>query len=342
VLAPSSGVKLSGTVTSTIENTEPYEIILTTEGPLHKSQWLGLSDDPNTSDSEFPFEISDVPPGTYELHAAVRLKDTDNRASYKGTDNRVSYSARTRLTVGSQDLRNIQMTVRKRGDLRVNVSVPREVQSYLQNLPRRPDQEQPLRIAFQPETSSEAIRSIHLESNEFENNSLTFSESNVIPGRYRLARVMPLPPDVYVGDLKQNGQTVHDGVVDVGETPAEVQISIGRNGGTIQGSVTGQSLEAQNYLAVVLVPDAPRRENSLLYKRQDVGSTPTDSSQFRFSFVGVAPGSYKVIAVDMLPRGSEMDPDVFARYESRAVAVSVTAGATRDIQVPLIRTRQER
>jgi hypothetical protein len=40
-----------------------------------------------------------------------------------------------------------------------------------------------------------------------------------------------------------------------------------------------------------------------------------------------------------LTRGGEMDPDVFARYESHAIAVSVTPGATRDIQVPLIRTR---
>jgi hypothetical protein len=231
------------------------------------------------------------------------------------------------------------MTIRKGGDLQVSVSVPQEVQSFLRNLPRRPDQEQPLRILFEPETSSQAIRSIQLQSSEFENNSMMFSESNVIPGRYRLAGVVPLPPDVYVGDLKQNGQTVYDGVVDIGEAPADVQVSIGRNGGTVQGSVTAQSLETQNYLAVVLVPDVPRRGNFLLYKRQDIGSTPTDPSQFRFSFVGVAPGNYKVIAVDTLPRGSEMDPDVFTRYESRAIAVSVTPGATRDIQVPLIRTR---
>jgi hypothetical protein len=330
VLAPSSGVKLSGTVTNTIEDTEPHQIILTPEGPPHKSQWIGLSNDPNTSDSEFPFEISDVPPGNYELHAVVRLKETDNR---------VNYTAKARLTVGSQDLRNIQITVRKGGGLHVNVSVPAEVQSYLRNLPRRADQEQPLRVSFQPEVSSEAIPSIQLESTEFENNSLTFSQANVIAGRYRLVRVMPLPPDAYIGDLKQNGQTVYDGVVDVGETPADVQVSIGRNGGTIQGTVTTSPVDAPNYIAVVLVPDAPRRGNFFYYKRQDVGSTQTDPSQFRFSFVGVAPGNYKVTAVDTLPRGSEMDPDVFARYESRAIAVSVTSGASRDIQVPLIRTR---
>jgi len=331
VLAPPSGVKLSGTVTSTINAAGSPTVALTPEGLPHKSQWIGLSAEPNVKDAGVPLEISDVPPGNYELDALVRANNE--------TGNRANYFAKVKLTVGSQDLRDIRVTIRDGANVDVNVSAPPEYWSYIRNQPRRYEEEPYLTALFQPQAASDAVSQIQLYSSELEGNSMQLTETNVSPGRYRLTAVRPLPPDAYIGDLKQNGQTVYDGVVVVGEAPVDVQVSIGRNGGTIQGSVTGPSLETQNYLAVVLVPDAPRRENFLLYKRQDVGSSPSDPSQFRFSFAGVAPGNYKVIAVDMLRRGSETDPDVFGRYESRAIEVTVMPGITRDIQVPLIRTR---
>lgn len=71
---------------------------------------------------------------------------------------------------------------------------------------------------------------------------------------------------------------------------------------------------------VVLVPDAPRRENALLYKRV------VADEEGRYSFRGVAPGGYKVFAWSELPMGqAEESPRFLGRYEIYGQGVSVNA-----------------
>jgi len=81
----------------------------------------------------------------------------------------------------------------------------------------------------------------------------------------------------------------------------------------------------------VLVPSSPRRDNPLLYKE-----VSTDDSG-RFSFRGVAPGEYKVFAWTAPPRGQAYRSEEFlADYDSRGISVSVTAGATSEVQVTVL------
>jgi hypothetical protein len=141
-----------------------------------------------------------------------------------------------------------------------------------------------------------------------------------------------------VADIQQAGRSIYnDGVFQVGVNPADLQIVIGGNAATVLGTVVvGPGAKHPGMVAVALVPDAPRRDNLLLYKRQDVTASPADPAVYRFSFSGVAPGNYRVLAWEYLMRGSEMDPAVLKSYETRGTPIRVGERETAELQVRLI------
>ena len=218
--------------------------------------------------------------------------------------------------------------------------MPAELQSYVRSqTSRSPEEEKLLRIRFLYAESGPDINAMQLEAVVDGKGTPTFENSDVVPSRYRLAQLVPLPPDAYLSDLRQDGQSIYNnGIVTVGQRAVDLELVLGRNGGTIQGTVVAAPPnEAPAYIAVVLVPDAPRRENFFLYKRQDVDATAADPNLYRFSFSGVAPGTYKVFAWDSWLRDSEMDPAVLAPFEQRGIRVNAAAGVTREVQSPLLR-----
>jgi protocatechuate 3,4-dioxygenase beta subunit len=78
----------------------------------------------------------------------------------------------------------------------------------------------------------------------------------------------------------------------------------------------------------VLIPDERRRGNLLLYRR-----VLTDNGG-RFGLRGIAPGEYKIFVVQpAAPVGAEEDPEFISQHESRAVSLSVAAGAATEMQL---------
>jgi len=144
-----------------------------------------------------------------------------------------------------------------------------------------------------------------------------------------------LPPDAYISDLRQGTRNAYsDGVID--ETSDDnlsepIQITVKPRGGTLQGMVQNANQEAVRNAGVVLVPNAPRRGNSLLYKRV------TADTSGRFSIRGIAPGGYKIFAWPSLPEGSAEENDEFiAPFELRGTAVDVEAAGSANVQVRVI------
>jgi hypothetical protein len=249
------------------------------------------------------------------------------------------YVGRTRVNVGRLDIRDVRMAVEAGGDVRGRAVLAPVVAAYLQTLRAGPDvQGVSLRVAFEsvertpddPRFRSEASR----------DEAYSFSAFGVARGRYRLVAASPLPPNAYVADIRQDARSVfNDGVLQVGTNPADIELVIRVNAGVLQGAVImDETARPPGTVAVVLVPDAPRSENLLLYKRQEITASAADPTQFRFSFTGVAPGNYRVLAWEYLPRGSEMDPAVLKSFETRGTAVRAGEGETMEVQVRLIRS----
>jgi hypothetical protein len=82
--------------------------------------------------------------------------------------------------------------------------------------------------------------------------------------------------------------------------------------------------------AVVLVPDASRRENAELFFRSS--ATP----EGRFEFPNVPPGQYKLFAVVNIPTAAFADAAFISRYESLGQFISVPPGATLTQQLRLL------
>jgi protocatechuate 3,4-dioxygenase beta subunit len=139
-----------------------------------------------------------------------------------------------------------------------------------------------------------------------------------------------LPPDAYVADIRQGGSSVFNNGDAIRSNDGPIEIAVGLRGGVLQGVVRDASGQAVAQAGVVLVPSAPRRQTTQLYKE-----VPTNASG-QFTFRGVAPGEYKVFAWPAIPRGRAYTNEEFiSRYEFRGANVTVRAGATATVQVPV-------
>ena len=132
----------------------------------------------------------------------------------------------------------------------------------------------------------------------------------------------PLNPDFFVEDVRVAGRSVYDNGLRVGLDPVDsVEIVIGRKGGSIEVTIPQKEKTAA---IAILIPDSFRRNNPALYRREVL-----PASSERVLLRGIAPGNYRIFAVpdtgESLPYRS---PEFAARYESRAVTVTVQKGAT--------------
>jgi hypothetical protein len=163
-----------------------------------------------------------------------------------------------------------------------------------------------------------------------------FSFANVPAGHYDLVAAIepnaePSGPEYYVADVRASGRSVLDSGLQVGvDSVDSLEIMIVAKGGTIKGKLTGSTPPSP--AALILVPDPFRRGIPTFYK---VLYLPQNGT---FEMKGVAPGVYKLFAVpyvnETVPYRS---PEFIARYESRAVTVTVQKEMTvGGIEVPYL------
>lgn len=86
---------------------------------------------------------------------------------------------------------------------------------------------------------------------------------------------------------------------------------------------------------LVLVPDAPRREKGYLYR--DINITVPS----QFTFEGVAPGMYKVFAIESWLydpyQGAYLNAEFLRRYEEDGVSITVRNADVVNVQLNLLR-----
>jgi hypothetical protein len=338
------GVTLSGTVINPQTGGEPQTdgsvarpirmfMIPDRDGPA-EAVWLTPKADSDTG-ARFSFEVRNVPPGEYLLYAFFndRTKPVDDDPDAYSPPR--FFSSRLRIDVRDKDIGNLLLTMHTGTEIRGRVTVhgedalnpgfrirtysgPNAVQfrSLVQNLP----------------SGWSALTTFP----GYMQDDNTFKIANLLEGRYQLAYMWSaaVSQTDYLEDLRQDGRSVYDeGTVTVGPQGTDVEIVVNRNGGRIQGTVD-IPLDEPAYVTVVLVPNAPRRANPVLYKSDPMNADRT------FSLTGVAPGNYKLFAFSALPRGTETSPEFLAPYEQRGIAVTARAGIeVQAAPVPVIRPK---
>jgi hypothetical protein len=159
----------------------------------------------------------------------------------------------------------------------------------------------------------------------------SFVLQDVPPGDFRVS-VRALPQDAYVKSIRMGSADVLDGGLHIAGTPRDpLEVVIGADAGRLTGTVVNTRQEPLANIKIAVVPDAPDRHRSDLYK-----SATTDRSG-RFRIQGLAAGNYNVFAWEEVEDGAWQDPDFIRAYESRGRAIRIRDGADESVQLTAIR-----
>jgi hypothetical protein len=112
-----------------------------------------------------------------------------------------------------------------------------------------------------------------------------------------------------------------------GGVAGSLQVTLGLAGAQVDGVVQGADEKPVSGATVVLVPDSRRYS---LFKE---GRTGDNGS---YSFKGVPPGDYKILAWTDIETGAYQDPDFLKRYESKAEKLSLKESDRKTVSLKAI------
>jgi hypothetical protein len=268
------------------------------------------------------FEISNVPPGVYELLARV----ADPAAQVAG--GLPLAWGRARVDVRDMDVANLAIVVSPSSEVTGTLVTAEGV-----NLPSS------LRVQLLPDDVSIRIPAFQLvlTRSAVVGPDGTFKIPAVPEGHYRVMTVAGLPPDLYLADVRHKAVSVFNAGFDV--RPGEnnpIQIRIGSGAGNVSGIVQdGPAKDGPAKVVagatVALVPEAPRRENLALYL-----SAVSDASG-RFVMRGVPPGAYKLFAWESVRPFAYQNALFIAKDEDRGRLIHVEQVSTVNVELTVIR-----
>jgi hypothetical protein len=249
-----------------------------------------------------PFVLTNVEPGSYELFA--RISDYGQGTVW----------GRATVDVGDRDVHNVSISVDRSVDLRGVVKLAGNAR-----LPERTG------VMLMPEGSAAKIpqyQSIMTRATTVGPDG-AFLVSGMPPGRFRLRALTGLPPDLYVADVRRDGQSVFDSGFEVGSNASDpIEILVSAGSATVEGAVLAGPTKPLTRATVALIPEDQRRENRAFYL-----SAKTDAAG-RFKIQGVAPGSYKLFAWESVTPNAFLDASFVAPFEERGRVIQIGPGET--------------
>jgi hypothetical protein len=158
----------------------------------------------------------------------------------------------------------------------------------------------------------------------------SFALDSVNADNYTVS-VYGLPQNFYVKSIRMGDVDGIDAGLDLTRGSAgALDIVVSPNGGQVEGTVADPKGQLASGATVVLVPDAPRREQSALFK-----VAKTDASG-HFSIQGITPGDYKLFAWDDVESGAYQDPEFLKPFESAGESLTIREGGRESRQLKLI------
>jgi Carboxypeptidase regulatory-like domain len=277
------------------------------------------------------FEISNVPPGSYDLSA--RLPAANGWAGLAPPERAATPFAfgRTSVEVRSGNVDGVTVLVHQGMDVRGRITVDGQ--------PPAPNS---FRIALSPDNSSTRVSegqmfSVLGQIAEYAariggDGSFTFP---MIPdGRYRPQIEFLTADNSYLADIRQAAASIFDNGLTVGrEALDSLEVIVNSNGGSIEGTIRTADGKPVPRTAIVLVPPPNRRQNAALFK-----SVQTDA-QGHFVIAGVPPGPWKLFAWESVRPGAYQNREFMQKYEACGTNVTVTAGVRASADAALIRNQ---
>lgn len=146
---------------------------------------------------------------------------------------------------------------------------------------------------------------------------LTFQIDNLFPGNHTI--VLPGANQLYAKSILYEGQDVSSGVIPDVEPGASLSIVMGTDPGEIDGTVQLGSLEPGTPVLIATIPDDAHAA------RNDLFRITSSAAEGAFSLRGLAPGDYKLLALQGQNFEDVQNRDLLKLLEDKATAVTVHA-----------------
>ena len=145
-------------------------------------------------------------------------------------------------------------------------------------------------------------------------------EAQLRPDRRYYARALNLPDDYYLKSVAISGHEMSPDDVLVSGTRGDLEITVSAAGAQVDG-VLYDSKGDPTRGSVLLAPDLADPGPPELFRRKSAGSDG------KFSFRGVPPGSYRLLAMESLELDDQVtDPDFARKVAGRGDLISVVEG----------------
>ena len=154
-----------------------------------------------------------------------------------------------------------------------------------------------------------------------------FTLKDVFPNKY-LMQVRNLPEGAYVKSMRYGDQEVSDDTIDLGGGVAgTLQVTLSTAGAQVDGVVQNPENKPVSGATVVLAPASGRYSLFQEMRTSDNGS---------YSFKGIPPGDYKILAWTDIETGAYQDPDFLKRYESKAEKLPLKESDRKTVPLKVI------
>jgi hypothetical protein len=146
----------------------------------------------------------------------------------------------------------------------------------------------------------------------------------MLQGRYRV-EVDRLPQNSYLADIRVSGRSIMaEGEAVMGDIQSQLDLVIKSDGGSINGVVRTSSIQPVSAARIVLM-SSPNESRLSVYQ------TTTSDSQGQFTLVGIAPGEYRLLALQDIPIGAESTPEFLSNYQRDSKPVVVSRNGRTDV-----------
>jgi hypothetical protein len=276
----------------------------------------------STDQIEFDFEVRGLAPGAYYLFP---LFATDQQPGAPNGVGAMYYSTRIPVELVDHDVTGLRGVIQRNPDVTVRVTLNGDPPVGIR-IPMPP------RVQLRPqEALGSLIATPSMRAAQVKPDGTTVYPS-LFPTRYKVQ--LATPAGYYLAGMRQGSTDLYnDGILTVTPDLSDpVEITFSSRGGEIRGIVRdseGKPVTA----SVELIPEGPRRSNSLLYRG---GTASATTGEFRIA--DIAPGEYKLFAWQTNTAGADQNAEYLARYEARGRSITVQSGLkVGDITLEVIR-----
>jgi hypothetical protein len=153
---------------------------------------------------------------------------------------------------------------------------------------------------------------------------------NLTPGRPGFTATLPKAlENAYVKSIRLGELDVLNGGVHFeGPTASRLEIVLGMNPGSVEGTVLSDAQSARAGATVVLLPN--------VRGRFDLVKVGTTNAAGLFRLEHVAPGDYQLFAWDEVGDGDWHDPAFMRTYDDRGAPIRISEGATQRVRLTTI------